>query len=194
MNKSFCYLLVGFLFFQNVNIISASKYSPHKTSTATFNNNRNEKKPKPFNKKKHTLPREQIDEFSDFHTELINKQKTLIDALHTSIDYLKKISQIICDKAREYWNKLDDKLIASELAVLGGDIENTIIFINNCICFLSININELASLSAEDMADWIEKINTHVLDLNQKNILQINIEKHSEKIRESAKNLRGLLL
>lgn len=51
MNKSFCYLLVGFLFFQNVNIISAARYSPHKPSTATFNNNHNKKKPKPFNKK-----------------------------------------------------------------------------------------------------------------------------------------------
>jgi|GEM_PF-4250938 len=43
------------------------------------------------------------------------------------------------------------------------------------------------------MADWINKINTHLQDLNERNILSINIENHNVQIKENAKKLQTLL-
>lgn len=121
------------------------------------------------------------------------QRKKLIDSLKASINYLNNIYKIIQPIAKKYWDKADGNLIASELAVLGGDLETTKTFINNCIIFLTICIDSLASFSAEDMADWINKINTHLMDLNQRNILSINIENHSEQVQKNAKKLQALL-
>ena len=181
-----CVLSFGF---QNINA-GKTKYSQASNI---------QKEKKPFKTKKEEInvfshQEKQIAEnFNPNGDKIKIQREKLINSLKTSIDYLNNLRKIIQPIAQKYWNKTDGNLIASELAVLCGDLETTKTFINNCIVFLTIRIDGLASFSAEDMADWINKINTQLADLNQRNILSINIENHSEQVQKNAKKLQALL-
>ena len=181
-----CILSFGF---QNINA--------GKTKHGQLSNVQKEKKP--FKTKKEEInvfshqEKQIIENFNPNSDKIKIQREKLIDSLKSSINYLNNLYKTIQPIAKKYWDKADGNLIASELAVLCGDLETTKTFINNCIIFLSIRIDGLASFSAEDMADWINKINTQLSDLNQRNILSINIENHSEQIQKNAKKLQALL-
>lgn len=134
-----------------------------------------------------------IKTFKADNSKIKAQRELLIRDLKSSLIYLNNLFKTIQPIAKNYQDKADGNLIASELAVFCGDIKTTETFINNCIIFLTVRIDSLASFSAEDMADWINKINTHLQDLNERNILSINIENHNVQIKENAKKLQTLL-
>lgn len=126
-------------------------------------------------------------------TKIAFQREELIKTLEKSISYLDKLVEIIRPVALKYWNEHENSYTGSELAVFSSDLKTTGNFINNCICFLSLNGGEgLGSLSAEDMGDWINKINEHLRELNERKILNINIEDHGTFIQTSAKKLQAL--